>query len=537
MSSGPVHSDDRSAARAAAAPQVGVREERSSGQVAGKASSPDLLDSLLAAPAHAATRSFLDDFLQQRSPAEALRLWLRSRGRLPAQPSRRDVVEALGRDIARLDALLNGQVNAILHHPALQALEASWRGLWYLTGQAQEAIDAAEQSGEQSRLVIRVLNVTKRELARDIERAVEFDQSQAFKKIYEEEFGIAGGEPFGAIIGDYEFSNRLEDIELLTGMSEVATAAFAPFVTSAAPALLGLDDFSTLEQPVQLSSTFQQLEYLKWRAFRDREEARFVGLTLPKVLMRLPHEDDGTRRDGFRFREDVAGPDRSKYLWGSSAYAFGGVLARAYASGGWFAEIRGVERGVLGGGLVIGLDTHSFSTDAHGVAPKSSTEVGIREDQEKELSALGLIPLCHLPDTELCAFFSNQAAQKPKTYDEPTATANARISAMLQYVMCASRFAHYLKIAARNKVGGMMGERELESYLNDWIIRYVAPDEKAPPATKARFPLREAQVEVREIPQKPGTFRLVMHLLPHFQLDELTANLRLVTHLAPPASG
>jgi type VI secretion system ImpC/EvpB family protein len=542
MSSGPVHSDDRSAARASTVPPaVGLREAGAPATPTSRSSSagqpPGLLDSLLIGEAEAGRESFLDQLLSSRSPAATLRVWLRERARLPKSPTRRDVADALGRDIARLDALLNRQTNAILHHPAFQQLEASWRGLWYLTGQALEACEAAEQLGQPARMLVRILNVSKRELARDLERAVEFDQSQAWKKIYEEEFGTAGGEPFGVLIGDYEFANRVEDIELLTGMSQIAAAAFAPFVSSASPALLGLDEFATLEQPVDLTSTFQHLDYLKWRAFREREESRFVGLTLPRVLMRLPYEDDGLRRDGFRFREEVAGPDRRKYLWGSSAYAFGGVLARAYASSGWFAEIRGVERGVIGGGLVLGLDSHSFGTDRKGVAPKSSTEIAIREEQEKEISSLGLIPLCHSPDNELSVFFTNASTQKPKIYDDATATANARISAMMQYIMCASRFAHYLKISARNKVGGMVGERELEDYLNDWITQYVAPDEKAPPSTKARFPLRQAQIEVREIASKPGNFRLVMHLLPHFQLDELTASLRLVSTLSPPASG
>lgn len=531
MTSGPVHGDDRSAAPVAA---VAMGAARSSPAAA--AGAAGLLDALLVSPAAPAAGSPLEEFLRERSASAALRHWLRSRRGLPRTVSRRDVAEALSRDIALIDRLLSGQVNAILHHPAFQRLEASWRGLWYLTGQAQEACQAAEDLGQPAQIKVRVLNVSKRELAKDIERAIEFDQSQAFRKIYEEEFGIAGGEPFGALIGDYEFTNRLEDVELLTGMSEVATAAFAPFIASAAPDLLGLDDFATLEQPVDLSQTQQQLDYLKWRAFREREEARFVGLTLPRVLMRLPHADDGSRRDGFRFCEEVSGPDRSKYLWGNAAYAMGGVLARAFASSGWFADIRGFEQGVLGGGVVMGLDVHSFSTDRQGIAPKSGAEVAVREDQEKELSALGMIPLCSLADTELSVFFSNQSAQKPKIYDDATATANARISAMLQYVMCASRFAHYLKVSARYKVGGFIGERELENYLNDWITQYVAPDEKAPPATKARFPLRQAQVEVREMPQKPGNFRLVLHLLPHFQLDELTASLRLVTNLAPQAA-
>ena len=498
-----------------------------------------LLDAVIAGtqpgtgPAGAAARTpavapVLEQFLRADS-ATALRLWLGRNFWSRPNLSRDTIARALGRDIARLDALLSRQVNAILHHPQFQQLEASWRGLWLLTGQAQRAVAQADQDGDEVHMSIRVLNVSKRELARDFDKVIEFDQSQLFKKVYEEQFGMAGGEPFGMLLGDYQFTNHVEDIQLLSSLSGVAAAAFAPFVAAATPQLLGLDNFATLEQPMELADTFNQLEYLKWRSFRDQEDSRFVGLTLPRMLMRVPYADTATRTDGFRFREDVEGADNSKYVWGNPAYALGAVLARAFASSGWFAEIRGVERDVEGGGLVTGLAVHSCGTDRPGIAPKISTDVAISDHQERELSLLGFVPLCHCKDTEHSVFYTNQSVQKPKTYDDQAATANARISAMLQYVMCASRFAHYLKVLARNKVGGSMREDELQSYLNNWIHRYVAADEKAPPATKARFPLREADIEVKEIPGKPGSYRLVIRLLPHFQLDELTATLRLVT--------
>ena len=249
---------------------------------------------------------------------------------------------------------------------------------------------------------------------------------------------MPGGEPFGAIVADYEFTNHPQDVELLGKMAEVAAGSFCPFISAAGPKLLQLDSFATLEQPLNLSATFDQVPYVRWRSFRDRDDTRFLGLTLPRVLMRLPFEDDGSRADGFRFREDVEGPDFSKYLWGNAAFAFASVLLRAFGGSRWFADIRGMERDIEAGGVVTDLPVHSFATDRRGVATKASLEVRVSESQEQELARLGLIPLCHAWDTDYCVFYSNASLNKPKQYDEPSASANARISAMLQYVMCAS---------------------------------------------------------------------------------------------------
>jgi len=493
-----------------------------------------LLDAILqaSAPGRAAP-SWIDEFLREPSVQKSLAIWLRRRG-APQSLDRSELAGLLARDLARLDQVIERQVTAVLHHPRFQQMEASWRALWMLTGQVEEAKELGDDEWADPKIHIRVLSLSKRELARDLETAIEFDQSQIFKKVYEKELGTPGGEPFGLLVGDYQFTHHPEDVDLLQRMSGVAAAAFAPFIAAPAPELLGLEDFSTLERPINLASTFDSLQYLKWRAFRDQEDSRFVGLVLPRVLLRLPHEDDGTRADGFRFREDVAGPNRRKYLWGNGAYAMASVLIRAYAASGWFAEIRGVQRGVLGGGLVTGLPVHSFTTDARGIAPKTSTEVAIDEYQEQAISKLGLIPLCHCQDTDFCAFYSNQSVQKPKQYDDAVATANARISAMLQYMMCASRFAHYLKVLVRDQVGGVLDPAQISHRLSDWIAQYVTPDERASADTKARFPLRQAEVRVAELPGRPGSYRMEMHLLPHFQLDELTATLRLVTRLTAP---
>ena len=495
-----------------------------------RSGSEGLLDQVLArGVAEPASQQSLDSFLNEPEWARAVELWLGSQGIALRNLTLDRVQRLLSRDIARLDGLLAEQVNVILHHPRFQQLEASWRGLYFLVEQAQSAREQIENSGGKAQVRIEMLNVSKAEMLKDFERAAEFDRSQIWRKVYEEEFGMPGGEPFGAIVADYEFTNHPQDVELLGKMAEVAAGSFCPFIAGATPNLLQLDEFGTLEQPLNIAATFDQLPYLRWRSLRDRDDTRFLGLTLPRVLMRLPYDDDGSRTDGFRFREDVEAPDRRNYLWGSAAYAFASVLLRAFGASGWFADIRGMERDVEAGGVVTNLPVHSFSTDRRGVATKASLEVRVSEPQEQELARLGLIPLSHAADTEYCVFYSNASLHKPKVYDEPTASANARISAMLQYVMCASRFAHYLKVLARNKLGDFASGQELESFLNRWLSNYVSPDEKASPETKAKYPLLEGRVEVRDIPGTAGGYRMIMHLLPHFQLDRLTASLRLVT--------
>ena len=474
-------------------------------------------------------RSKLEAFLQEPSPAKALARWIGWTTDGGASIGRQQVVQLLSRHVAQLDAMLTRQVNAILHHPRFQKLEASWRGLRYLT----------EQAGGAENVNIRVLSVSWKELARDLERAIEFDQSQLFRKVYGEEFDTPGGEPFSVLLGDYEVRPRLcaehavDDMGVLRAVSQVAAAAFAPFVAAAHPAMFGLDHFTGLEQPLNLAGTFQQSDYFHWRELRNQEDSRFLGLTLPRVLMRLPYEDDGSRVDGFRFQEEVAGPDRGKYLWGNAAYAFGAVLIRAFAESGWLANIRGAQRDVEGGGLVPDLPVHSFSTDKQGLVPKCSTDVIVTDYQEQELSELGFIPLCRCTDTEFSVFYANQSVQKPKEYDELPATMNARISAMLQYMLCVSRFAHYLKVAARDKVGAFSEASECESFLHRWLQQYVTSDPEAAPEVKAEYPLREASVRVRDHPGKPGSYLCIAHLWPHFELDELTSTVRVTTELTP----
>lgn len=429
----------------------------------------------------------------------------------------RDTEAMINARIAQIDHLLSIQLNEIIHHPSFQKLESTWRGLKYL-------LDNTETSVQ---LKIRVINVSKRELLRDFQRAPEFDQSAAFMKIYTEEFGQYGGEPFGALIGDYEFSRTSEDIELLEKISQVAAAAHAPFLTAASPEMFGLDSYTSLGQPRDLAKIFDQTLYAKWKSFRESEDSRYVGLTLPRMLLREPYGPDGRSVDAFDYREGVDGTDHSKYLWGNAAWALGARLTASFAENGWCASIRGVE----GGGKVEGLPVHNFTTDEGDIALKCPTEIAISDRREKELADLGFIALVHCKGKDHAAFFSAQSAQKPKVYQDERATANARLSSALPYILAISRFAHYLKVMMRDKVGSFMSRAETERYLNDWIHYYVTEDDQASQETKRQYPLRDARVDVEEIPGKPGCYRAVAYLRPHFQLEELTVSLRLVAEL------
>jgi type VI secretion system protein ImpC len=423
--------------------------------------------------------------------------------------------------VAQIDHLLSIQLNEILHNPAFQKLEGSWRGLKHL-------MDSSETG---TQLKIRVMNATKKELLRDIEKAPEFDQSALFKKIYEEEYGVFGGAPFGALIGDYEFGKHPEDLALLEGISHIAAQAHAPFVSGTSPDLFNLESFTQLDQPRDLAKIFDSTEYAKWKSFRQSEDSRYVALCLPRTLARLPYGAETKPIDEFAFEEHVDGSDHTKYGWMNAAYSLGARMTQSFSLYGMCVAMRGVE----GGGLVEGLPTHNFATDEGDIALKCPTEIPITDRREKELADLGFVPLVHCKGTDYAAFFSVQSCQKPKMYDTDSANANARLSAQLPYIMAVSRFAHYLKAMMRDKIGSFMSRTEAEAFLNRWIIQYVTPDDTASPATKAARPLREARIDVSEVAGKPGVYRAVAFLRPHFQLDELTVSLRLVADLPAPA--
>jgi type VI secretion system protein ImpC len=440
----------------------------------------------------------------------------------------RNLNRTLERAIAKIDQKLSEQLNEIIHDPRFLKLEGSWRGLNYLV----------QNSETGTMLKIRVLNASKRDLNRDLTRVVEFDQSLLFRKIYESEFGTPGGEPYGALIGDYEWSNHPDDIETLRLISNVSAAAFAPFISAAGANMFGFDNWSELSKPRDLAKIFDTVEYLKWRGFRDSEDSRFVSLVMPRVVARLPYGAQTKPIDEFAYEEaplDAAevplAMDHDQYCWMNAAYVMGTKLTDAFARYGFCTAIRGAE----GGGKVDNLPTHIFQSDDGDMDAKCPTEIGITDRREYELSNLGFLPLCHYKNHDYAVFFGAQTAQKAKEYDRPDATANAKISARLPYIMATSRFAHYLKVMARDKIGSFMEAEDCEIWLNRWIKNYVNTNDNAGAESKAKFPLREARVEVREIPGRPGAYRAISYMRPWLQMEELTTSLRMVARIPEKA--
>jgi type VI secretion system protein ImpC len=440
----------------------------------------------------------------------------------------RNLSQTFDRAIAELDRKVSAQLNAVMHHERFGKLEGSWRGLHYLV----------QNSETGTSLKLRMLQVSKRELSRDMQRAVEFDQSQTFKKIYENEFGTPGGEPYGALIGDYEWTNHPDDVETLRLMSNVAAASFAPFISAAGSQLFGFEDWRDLSKPRDLAKIFETQEYTKWRSFRETEDSRFVSLVMPRVIARLPYGASTVPVEEFGYEEapfDAAGKaksmDHNEYCWMNAAYVMGARLTDAFSQYGFCVAIRGAE----GGGKVQNLPTHVFTSDDGDSDAKCPTEIGITDRREAELSGLGFLPLCHYKNTDYSVFFGAQSCQKAKKYDRPEATANAAISARLPYLMATSRFAHFLKVMARDKIGSFMEASDCEAWLNRWINNYVNTNPDVGPEGKAKRPLREARIEVKEIPGKPGSYNAVAHLRPWLQMEELTTSMRMVARIPQKA--
>jgi type VI secretion system protein ImpD len=450
-----------------------------------------------------------------------------------AGEERAATVRALNQQVALIDAVINAQVNAILHHPAFQRLEASWRGLAFLARRVRH--DAGPG------IKVKVLDASWGELARDLDRAIDFDQSELFRKIYEHEFGSPGGEPIGALIGDFSIGLRPNasapeaDLDVLQSIAGVAAAAFCPFFANARPDLLGLDEFVGLQQTLDHAQHMRTQR--KWQALRDYEDARFVGLVLPRILMRRPYRPDPRRVDGFTFAEDVTGATHEKYLWGGAAFALGAVILRAFESAAWPADIRGVHRGVDAGGLVTGLLADEPGTDSPGAVQKFVTDVVITDALEKQLGDLGFIPLSHCYGVPYAAFYSVPSVHAPRQMDRRGANANAKVSSLIPYMLCVSRFAHYIKVMARDRVGATVTAEQLESTLQAWLMRYVVNDDNASRETKARNPLREARVRIVDKPGAPGSYRCVIHLVPHYELDDVAVKVRLTTDIESPRAG
>lgn len=531
------------------------------------APSRSLLDEVLAASTE--ERSWLAAFLDEPDPWAAIKVWLtHCGGKEPSRLSQVAFGAMLDTDIAHLDQMLTDQANAILHHKTFQKLESSWRGLAYTVNQASQDTDGLTK--------VRVLDVSWRELERDAERAIEFDQTQLWRKVYDEEYDMPGGTPYGVLVGDYEVCHRQskdhphDDVNIIRSIAQTAASAFVPFITSAHPSLLGLSDFGQLERHIDMDRVFLQPEYASWNALRREEDMKFIGLTAPRTLMRLPRDAGYTNTDapccpacrralprisneptpcpacgktiakedsaslpyqamGFRYEEASESKGENGYLWGNSAYAFAGILIRAFAESRWLADIRGFDRNEETAGVVADLPSQSFGHDRLGVAMKMATDVAIDDSQEKAMSEHGLIPLSHAHDTDWHVFYSNNSLHKARVYDDDATTLNARISSMLQYTFCTARFAHYLKVQMRQRIGSQSEAYEMQNRLINWINSYVTQDSQASADIKARYPLREAEIEVSETPGKPGMYHCEMKLWPHYQLDEVSVSVRMIT--------
>jgi len=431
-----------------------------------------------------------------------------------------DVLATIEGLIAELDRKLSEQINLILHTPEFQKVEAAWRGLHYLVSNTET----------DEMLKIRVLNISKNELGKTLKKfkGTAWDQSPIFKKMYEEEYGQFGGEPYGALVADYYFDNSAPDVELLTAMSKVAAAAHAPFIAAAAPSVMLMESWQELANPRDLTKIFQTPEHAAWRSFRESEDARYVALAMPRFLARQPY---GARTDPveeFDFEEDTSAAGSRNYTWANAAYAMAVNINRSFKEYGWCSRIRGIESG----GAVEGLPVHSFPTDDGGVDMQCPTEIAISDRREAELAANGFMPLVHKKNTDFAAFIGAQSMHKPAEYDDPDATANANLAARLPYLFATTRFAHYLKCIVRDKLGSFKEKDEMQRWLTKWIMQYVDGDPaSSSESTKARKPLAAAEVVLEEVEGNPGYYTSKFFLRPHYQLEGLTVSLRLVSKL------
>ena len=437
----------------------------------------------------------------------------------------RDVLKSIESMIAAIDLKLSEQINRIIHHPEFQQLEGAWRGLHYLVNNTET----------DEMLKIRVMNISKNELRKTLRKfkGTAWDQSPIFKKMYEEEYGQFGGEPYGCLVGDYYFDHSPPDVEMLRGMSQIAAAAHCPFLAAAAPTLMQMDSWQELSNPRDLTKIFQTPEYAAWRSLREAEDSRYLGLAMPRFLARRPYGAKSDPVEEFDFEEDVEGVDHNKYCWANSAYAMATNINMAFKLYGWCTRIRGVESG----GAVENLPTHTFPTDDGGVDMKCPTEIAISDRREAELAKNGFMPLIHKKNSDFAAFIGAQSLQKPAEYDDPDATANANLATRLPYLFATCRFAHYLKCMVRDKIGSFKERTDMQKWLQKWIIGYVDGDPKnSTEDTKARRPLAAAEVLVEEIEDNPGYYAAKFFLRPHYQLEGLTVSLRLVSKL-PSAKG
>ncbi len=431
-----------------------------------------------------------------------------------------DAINSINAIVAEIDRKLAEQVNLIIHHPEFQALESAWRGLHYLVNNTET----------DEMLKIKVINISKKDLAKTLKKfkGTAWDQSPIFKKIYGAEYDQLGGEPYGCLVGDYYFDHSAPDVELLSGIAQVAAAAHAPFIAAAAPSVMQMDSWAELANPRDLTKIFQTPEYAAWRSLRDSEDSKYIGLAMPRFLSRMPYGAKTNPVEEFEFEEDTAGADSSKYTWSNAAYAMAVNINRAFKLYGWCSRIRGVESG----GAVEGLPVHTFPSDDGGVDMKCPTEIAIGDRREAELAKNGFMTLIHRKNSDVAAFIGAQSLNKPVEYDDPDATANANLAARLPYMFACCRFAHYLKCIVRDKIGSFKERAAMERWLSNWILNYVDGDpEHSSEETKARKPLAAAEVVVEDVEGNPGYYTSKFYLRPHYQLEGLTVSLRLVSKL------
>lgn len=481
-------------------------------------------DSSLLEQAVAATRN------TERSRAEMLLQTLTKEAMAGTVTWNKNLTATINDAIKKIDEKISTQLTKVLHAPELQKLEGSWRGMHYLIA----------NSSLSEVLKVRLLNVSKEELSKDFSRVLEPTQSVLFDKIYEDEYGTPGGEPYGLLIGDYEFGNNAKDIEFLTKMSGVAATAFAPFVTAANSTALGLDNWLDLSKPKDLAKVAKSYEFNQWNNFRDSEDSRFVTLAMPRVLSRLPYNDKTNPTEGFTFNEvDFDSKGRPKkmehdeFTWMNAAYVLGTRMTESFAKNGWCTAIRGAE----GGGKVTGLPTYGFTSDDGDIDMKCPTEIAITDRREKELADLGFNPLSHYKKTDYAVFFGSQTAQRPKVYEENSATENAAIAAKLPYMMVTSRVAHHIKIMGRDKIGSLGDIGKVEKELNNWLLRYVNTSTTSSQSLRYRFPLAEAKITVENIPGQVGSYHAVAWMKPWLPMEELSASLRLVANIPGGGGG
>lgn len=430
-----------------------------------------------------------------------------------------DAVRTIESIIAELDRQISKQLNVIMHHEDFKALEGTWRGVHHLVSNTE--------TDEQ--LKIRIYNINKKELSKTLRnnKGNKWDQSAIFKQIYSQEFGTPGGTPYGCLVGDYQFDHSAPDVELLMGMAKIAAAAHAPFLAASAPSLFNMSSWQELGNPSDLSKIFSTPDYAAWRSLRKSEDSKYLGLTMPRFLSRLPYGAKTSPVEEFAFEEDVDGSDHSKYAWSNAAYAMATNITRSFKKYGWCSRIRGTESG----GVVDGLPCHSFSTDDGGVDIKCPTEIAIDDRREGELAKNGMMPLSHWKNTDYAVFVGANSLHEPAEYDDPDASANAKLAARLPYLFATSRFAHYLKCMVRDKIGSFKERKDMEDWLHSWVVKYVSAADDASEETKAKLPLRAAEVKVEEVEGNPGFYSAKFWLRPHFQLEGLTASLRLVSKL------